>query len=160
MAKKDNKNTTLEMVEELAKKLLSLMSSNAEIEVSEDKENEAIRVVISSSEETGLLIGGRGETLLSIQSALGMMIKQKSGDWVRIIVDIGDWREKQEEHLKNLAYQTAERARDTKDDQTLYNLSASQRRIIHLALSNEKDIETESIGEGEGRYLIIKPVKK
>lgn len=147
------------LTEKMANKLLSLMETKAQAKVSEDKKNEAVRVDIETEEETGLLIGRHGETIEAIQSLLGMMLKKKTGDWVRVIVDVGGWREKQEDKLRDLANQTAERAKETGEGQPLYNLSPAQRRIIHLTLADDPDIETESAGEGEERYLIIRPKK-
>lgn len=150
----------VKIVKELATELLSLMGTSAKIEVYEDKDNEAVKVDIKSEEELGLIIGKRGETLLSIQSVLGMMVRQKTSEWVRIIVNVGDWREKEEQYLENLAMQTADRAKDTGEAQELYNLSSSQRRIVHMVLAKVDDVKTESLGEGKGRYLIVKPEGK
>lgn len=146
-------------VQELVDKLLELMGTKAKAVVSEDKKNEAIRVDIETDTEKGLLIGRHGETLDALQVILGMMFFQESKEWVRVIVNIGDWREKQEDQLKSLAIQAAERARETGDPQTLFNLNASQRRIVHMVLTDEKDIETESSGEGKERFLVIKHKK-
>jgi spoIIIJ-associated protein len=143
-------------VQKLVDKLLELMGTKAKAVASEDKENEAIRVDIEADDETGLLIGRHGETLDALQVILGMMVFQESKEWTRIIVNVGDWREKQEDQLKSLALQAAERARETGEPQTLFNLNASQRRIVHMVLTEEKDIETESSGEGKERYLVIK----
>jgi spoIIIJ-associated protein len=150
---------TLLLAEKMANDLLSLMGTKAQVKASEDKKNEAVRIDIETEEETGLLIGRHGETIEAIQSILGMMLKKKTGDWVRIIVDVGGWREKQEERLRDLATQTAERAKETGEGQPLYNLSPAQRRVIHLTLADDPDIETESAGEDEERYLMIKPKK-
>jgi len=150
---------TLLLAEKMANELLSLMGTKAQVKASEDKKNEAVRIDIETEEETGLLIGRHGETIEAIQSILGMMLKKKTGDWVRIIVDVGGWREKQEERLRDLATQTAERAKETGEGQPLYNLSPAQRRIIHITLADNPDIETESAGEDEERYLIIRPKK-
>lgn len=150
---------TLSLAEKMANELLSLMGTKAQVKASEDKKNEAVRIDIETEEETGLLIGRHGETIEAIQSILGMMLKKKTGDWVRIIVDVGGWREKQEERLRDLATQTAERAKETSEGQPLYNLSPAQRRVIHLTLADDPDIETESAGEDEERYLIIRPKK-
>jgi len=150
---------TLLLAEKMANELLSLMGTKAQVKASEDKKNEAVRIDIETEEETGLLIGRHGETIEAIQSILGMMLKKKTGDWVRIIVDVGGWREKQEERLRDLATQTAERAKETGEGQPLYNLSPAQRRVIHIALADNPDIETESAGEDEERYLIIRPKK-
>lgn len=150
---------TLSLAEKMANELLSLMGTKVQVKASEDKKNEAVRIDIETEEETGLLIGRHGETIEAIQSILGMMLKKKTGDWVRIIVDVGGWREKQEERLRDLATQTAERAKETGEGQPLYNLSPAQRRVIHLTLADDSDIETESVGEDEERYLIIRPKK-
>lgn len=145
----------IETVKKLAKELFSLMGTDVDFEVKEDKENEAVLVDIDAKEETGLLIGHRGETISAIQAALGMMLRQELGGWVRVLVNVGDWREKQENYLSDIAMQAASRARETGESQPLYNLSASQRRVVHMALSEEKDIETESHGEGRDRYLVV-----
>jgi len=62
--------------------------------------------------------------------------------------------------LKNLAEQTAQRAIETSEPQNLYNLNPSQRRVIHMYLSENDDIVTESEGEGYERYLVIKKAGK
>ena len=155
MVKKKSETSLIKEVRSLSKELLKLMSSKGKIKVSDDKENDAIRVDIETEDEAGLLIGTRGETLNAIQIALGMMFKQKTGEWKRIIVNVGDWREKQEEHLKEMASQVAERAVETGDPQTLYNLKPSHRRIVHMALKEIGGVKSESFGEGEERYLVV-----
>jgi spoIIIJ-associated protein len=155
--KVDKKIDPIDETEALAGKLLGLMSVKADVVVTKDEENDAVLVNINAPESTGLLIGRQGETLVALQSILGMMVKQKVGEWVRIVVNVGDWREKQEDRLKGLARQAAERAIATGQPQPLYNLSASQRRVIHLELSEDTNVQTESVGEGVDRYLIVKP---
>lgn len=159
MKKKKSENK-VKIVEELANELLSLMGTKAKAKASLDKENQAIVINIDTSEETGLLIGRRGETLNSIQAILGMMMRQKFDEWTRIIVNVGDYREKQEDYLKTIAEQAAAKAKETGEPQPIYNLTAGQRRVIHLALSEDPDVETESTGEEDERYLIVKPKKK
>jgi spoIIIJ-associated protein len=156
---KDKKVDSLSLTKGLAEELLKELGSKAQVEVSEDKDNEAVVVNIKTDDETGLLIGHHGETLLSIQGALGLMLRQKIGEWIRIVVNVGDWREKQEEHLRVLAQEAAERAKETGEPQPIYNLSPAQRRIIHIELGGDDKITTESTGEGEERYLVINPKK-
>jgi spoIIIJ-associated protein len=147
------------ILKELADELLSLMATKATAEVSFDKDNECYLININGGDETGLLIGKKGETLLSLQTLLGIMLKQKTGEWERVTVNVGDYLEKEEEYLKNLAESAASRAKETGEPQSLYNLKPNQRRIIHLSLSTDKEIVTESLGEGEERYLVVKAVK-
>ncbi len=150
----------LEIVNDTANKLLDLMGSKAKAEVAYDTENEFYAVEIKTEEEVGLLIGRHGETLGAIETALAMILKQKTGEWVRVIVNVGDWRKKQEEYLGDLATQAADRAKETKEPQPIYNLTPAQRRTIHMVLAKNKDVTTESVGEGEERYLVVKPKGK
>ena len=141
----------------LVDELFSLMGVSVNVDVSYDEGNEAFIVNIDGKDETGLLIGRKGETLSSIQTVLATIFKVKTGEWSRVLVNVGDYREKEEDHLKNLAESAASRAKETGEPQPLYNLKPGQRRIIHLYLANDKEIETESIGEDAERYLLIKP---
>jgi len=143
-------------LQELTDKLLELMSTKAKAEVSYDEENQNFVVNIDAGDETGLLIGKKGETLLSIQTVLSVLLKQKTGEWNRVVANVGDYREKEESYLKDLAASTAQRAIETKEPQNLYNLKAWQRRVVHMALAENKDIVTESEGEGDDRFLVIK----
>jgi len=154
MSKKTEKN--IELLEKITKKLFSLLGTNSSFRVEEDDENEAFLIKIDSEEEAGLIIGSRGETLASIQTILGMIYRQRTGIWKRIIVDVRDWRQKQEERLQRLAKQTAERVITSGEPQSLYNLTPAQRRHVHMVLKEEEGIETESFGEGNERYLVVK----
>lgn len=148
------------VLKELTDELLKMMSTRATAEVSVDKDNECYAVNINGGDETGLLIGKKGETLLSIQTILGVLLKGKTGEWERITVNVGDYLEKEEEYLKNLAISAASRAKETGDPQSLYNLKSNQRRIIHMILAEDNEVVTESVGEGEERYLVVKTAKE
>lgn len=139
----------------LTEELLSLTGVHADIEVIK-LADDSYEVNLSTEDETGLLIGFRGENINAIQTVLGIMLKGQTGEWYRLIVNVGDYREKQEEKLKELATQSAERAIETKEPQPIYNLNASQRRVVHMHLSERKDITTESEGVEPERYLVVK----
>jgi len=156
MPKAKKSKSKIEIVESVAKELLELMGATVKPEVFEDEQNDAIVVSLKTDDEAGLLIGRHGQTIESLQAAIGMLAKEKLGEWTRVVVNVGDWREKQEEYLKSLAVSAAERAKTTGEEQPLYNLTPSQRRVIHLALSEDPEIATESLGEGEERYLVVK----
>lgn len=149
----------LKKIEESATELLSLMGSRAKVSVSSDEGNQAVLINLETDDETGLLIGRQGETLMAIQTILGMIARKNFEEWVRIMVNVGDYREKQESRLNELATQTGLRAKETGEPQYLYNLTPNQRRIIHLTLSEDKELETESQGEGVERFLIVRTKK-
>lgn len=157
MEKKKTKKEKLKLIQELANKLLELVGSSAKAVVSEDEENDAFLVDIQTENEAGLLIGNRGRTLNSIQTALGIIVRRQTGEWERIIVNVADWRERETQRLEELANQVADRAKITRQPQSLYNLTPSQRRIIHLALADNPEVKTESQGEGKERFLVVSP---
>lgn len=144
-------------IENIVKELVSLLGVDVNVLVEkDDSEDETNYLVnISGQSQAGLLIGANGSTLQAIQSFISMSVRQRTGEWSRIILDIDGWREKHEDHLKEIATQAAERVKTTGEPQHLYNLTPAQRRVIHMILSKESGLATESKGEGEGRYLII-----
>ncbi|KKP46520.1 MAG: Single-stranded nucleic acid binding R3H domain protein [Candidatus Woesebacteria bacterium GW2011_GWA1_33_30] len=146
---------TVETIESLTKELFSLAGVDVKVTVEESEEGN-YEVNLETIEETGLLIGFRGENINAIQTVLGIMVKGVTGEWVRILVNIGDYRQKQEEKLFVLADQSADRAIETKEPQPIYNLTAGQRRTIHMYLSKRDDIVTESQGENLERFLVVK----
>jgi spoIIIJ-associated protein len=142
-------------VQEIVEELLQKLEIAGSVSVTTD-ETGAFRVNIST-EETGLLIGHHGKTLESLQLILGIIISKKLGRWVKAYVNIGDYREKREEALMHIAQRAAERALALGRPVELSRLSPAERRIIHLTLSGDERIETESVGEGDGRVLLVKP---
>lgn len=149
----------IENLKEISEKLFNLMTVNAKVSVSFNETDKVFVVDVDAGDATGLLIGKRGETLLSIQNVLTLLFKQEVGEWEKVVVNVGDYRQKEEEYLKSLANSTALRAVETGSSQNLYNLKAWQRRVIHMSLADNKDVTTTSEGEGEERYLIISPKK-
>lgn len=143
---------------EVSEKLLDLCGVKGGISVTEEAATDGAiyHVVIESEGEAGLLIGAHGLTLAAIQSFLGMSLRTRTGEWHRVVLDVSGWRQKHEEYLLSLAKQSADRAKMTGEPQYLYNLTPAQRRIIHTALSEMKDVESVSEGEGSDRYLIVK----
>jgi spoIIIJ-associated protein len=149
-----NLNTTTNQIFE---RLLELLAINASFETSVEENEGAfvVNVEMQEVDESGLLIGSRGTTLNAIQSFLALSLRQSVGQWVPVRLDVGNWRGRHEDYLEDLASQTAERAVTTGEPQYLYNLSPSQRRVIHVALSKRSDVTSESQGEGVERCLIV-----
>lgn len=145
----------IQTVKDVVTDLLSRLEISADSDVTTD-ETGAFRVRIET-EETGLLIGHHGKTLESLQLFLGILVSKKLGTWVKVYVNVGDYREKREETLMHMAQHAAERALAMGRPVELSRLSPSERRIIHLTLSGDDRVETESVGEGDGRVLLVKP---
>lgn len=142
-------------VQIIAEELLEKLEIAGSVSVNTD-ETGAFRVNIDT-EETGLLIGHHGKTLESMQLILGIIVSKKLGRWVKAYVNVGDYREKREEALMHVAQRAAERALALNRSVELTRLTPAERRIIHLTLSGDERIATESVGEGDDRVLLVKP---
>lgn len=142
-------------IKEITEDLVRRLGITGDVSVDMD-ESGAYRVNINT-EETGLLIGFHGRTLESFQMILGMVAAKELGTWERVYVNVGDYREKREEALMYMAQRASERALATGKPVELSHLSAAERRVIHLTLSGDERVSTESIGEGRDRKLIISP---
>ncbi len=145
----------IQTVQQIVEDLLGKLEIAGSVTVTTD-ETGAFRVGIET-EETGLLIGHHGKTLESLQLILGIMVSKSLGRWVKAYVNVGDYREKREETLMHMAQRAADRALALGRPVELSRLTPAERRIIHLTLSGDDRIETESMGEGDDRILLVKP---
>ena len=150
-----NKDALLKIQTEV-NRLLTELGVKAEAVASFDEENGIINLQIESP-EAAFLIGFHGETLQALQLILSFVSHKISGDWIKVVVNVGDYRQKREEQLRRLALNLAMKAKFSGEVQTIPNLSAAERRIVHLALTNHPEVVSESEGEGRQRILTIKP---
>jgi spoIIIJ-associated protein len=107
------------------------------------------------NENLGLLIGRRGETLAALQLLVSLIVGHRTKHRMRIIIDAENYRERREANLRSLALRVAQQVRNYHRSIALEAMPPHERRIVHLALSDSKDISTESIGEGETRRVVI-----
>jgi spoIIIJ-associated protein len=107
------------------------------------------------NENLGLLIGRRGETLAALQLLVNLIVSHRTKHRLRIIVDAENYRQRREENLRSLALRVAQQVRTYRRSIALEAMPPYERRIVHIALSDSKDISTESIGEGEERRVVI-----
>lgn len=145
----------LPIVKQITEDLLARLEIIGAVNVDVDEAG-AFRVNIAT-EETGLLIGYHGRTLESLQIILGIIVSKQLEVWSKVYVNVGDYREKREEALMHMAMRAADRAMVIGREVELPHLSASERRVVHLTLSGDERVATESLGEGEHRVLVVKP---
>ena len=111
-----------------------------------------------ASDELGLLIGRRGETLGSLQYLLNVMVGRRYDEHDMVFgVDVEGYRRRREQSLVEMAHRVAEEVRETGDVITLEPMPAAERRIIHLALGDEPGVVTESVGRGSDRQVEVMP---
>ena len=142
-------------VAENVKEIIEELGVSAVAEVS--RTNDTFSVDINS-EDSSLLIGKYGANLESLQFILAVRIKTLTGkDDFELLVDVDGWRKQKEEKLQKLALSIAEKVDSTGKPEPIFNLKASERRIIHMVLSSNPKVTTISEGEGIDRHLVIKP---
>ena len=107
-------------------------------------------------EDLGILIGRRGQTLACLQFVVRLIVGHQTKDWVPIIIDVEGYKQRRYEKLHTLAKNLAEQVKARRVPFTLEPMLAYERRIIHLALADDPDVTTESIGEGESRKVVIR----
>jgi len=151
-----------QITQETAANLLSRLGQDVELKVT--SQNSTINVDVTP-ENIGLLIGRRGEGLAAFQYILRILVKknlQSLGDQKLppIIVNVGDWRLRQKQALEVLAKSAASRVRRTGRPEVLRPMTSYERRIVHLALSEEEGLISESMGEGEERRIVVKKAEK
>lgn len=126
----------------------------------EGREEEGTIYLNIKGDGSGLLIGRHGQTLDAIQYIVGRIVGKQLGEKRMVVVDTERYRERRRENLEQVSRRMAEKAKSTGRAVSLQPMSASDRRIVHLALKHDRDIETRSEGEGGMRSIRIIPRKK
>ncbi len=108
-------------------------------------------------EALGSLIGRKGERLSALQHLVNLMLSRRTGQWTRVLVDVEDYRGRRERQLADLAERAAQRVVETGKMLQLDPMPALERRWIHLALRDNADVSTQSIGEEPNRRVVVLP---
>ena len=145
---------TLEAARGTLLEILTRMGIQAEVEVEDTPD--AISLTLKGADE-GLLIGKRGQTLDALQYVVNKILSKQGREKKQVVVDTEDYRKKREEALVALAEKVSQKVRKTRKPVTLGNMTARERRIIHLTLQNDDSVVTKSRGEGPNRKIIVRP---
>ena len=132
--------------------LAKLPSEGLKYDVTE--EGNIIKVDIDG-EDTGYLIGYRGEVLNSIQTIVTNVASKTTKEKVKVLVNIGKYREKREKDLQNLAQKIAGTVIKTRKEIVLEPMTAYERKIIHTKLQSNDKVKTYSIGEEPHRKVVV-----
>ena len=140
-------------VHETAEQLIRPIADTVRLDVEVGEGRVAVHV--SSDDDLGLLIGREGQTLACLQYLASRIVARRMGTPVRLQFDAGDYRERQDEKLRELALVLAERAKTTGRVCPTRPLSSYQRRIVHMTLQDDPAIQTRSAGEGPLKRVVI-----
>jgi spoIIIJ-associated protein len=140
--------------------LSSIVTMSEEFTVlGEDGETTSIGLNIEG-DELGILIGRRGQTMVSLQHILRLIMSHKMDVKVPIVIDVEGYKQRRCEGLRSLAKKLADQVRLRKIPFTMEPMPAFERRVIHMALADNPGVITESTGEGEERKVVILPKDK
>ncbi len=156
---KADKKDSLEAAEEKGRAFLTKIFAEMKLDVVIDvKEKGGYLVFDLQGDNLGILIGRRGDTLDALQFLLNLVINDKNNAKVKGIIDIENYRAKREETLIGLGHKLAAKARKSGQKVVLEPMNPQERRIIHMALQNDKRVTTYSEGEEPYRKVVIEPV--
>ncbi|WP_243298971.1 RNA-binding cell elongation regulator Jag/EloR [Bacillus litorisediminis] len=130
------------------------MGVQVDIEVSQNGRNLELTM---NSDKSGLLIGKRGQTLNALQYLTQLVANHSSEQYVTVILDTENYREKRNQTLVQLAERLAYKAIQTKKEVVLEPMPSYERKVIHTALSNNTKVRTFSSGTEPNRHIVIAP---
>jgi len=138
--------------------ILQAMDVEFKMELRTKEDGREIHYNVQSS-DNAVLIGREGRTLIALQHMLRSYLQTFVQSQITVTLDIANYFENHKRQLEILATKTAKEVARTKIQVRLDPMNAYDRRIVHTKLSEWRDVETESEGEGEERALVIKPKK-
>ncbi len=144
----------LKIIEEVVEKVFSLLEISATFTLEE--KGEGVDVLVET-QDTGIIIGYHGEMLESLQLVISLIVSKKVGRFIRISIEVDEYKKNRTEQLERLAMDAKEKALEENQEQVLSSLKSWERRIVHMFLKEDDQVISESAGEGKERVLIVKP---
>lgn len=145
-----------EFIKEKAEEIVANMGIEAKFESNVRDEQINIKMY---SDNNSILIGKNGQTLMALQTILRQIVHNEIGMYPYILLDVENYKEKKNSHLERNAKRIAKEVQKTKIDVALDDMNAYERRIVHNAISNFKNISSASEGEEPHRHIVIRYVE-
>ena len=145
------------VVRDLLEKMHVKATINAKIGEAADEVDSPVIMIDILGDDLSFLIGRHSEVLHSLQYITSLIVGREVGHWVPLVIDVQGYRERRERQLRQMAQRMADQVTKTGRKISLEPMTATERRIIHLALRDNPQITTESIGEEPNRKVVILP---
>lgn len=149
-----------DQLSEVLDNLLGMLLLEGSYEIEEEDEGFSVSI---ETNDAGRLIGARGESLEGLQLLVNQIMSRKvgenspAGEFKRVMLDVSGWRKQKEDELKAMAEDLGKQVLESGKEFELEPMSAWQRRIIHMVISEMDGLSSESAGEGRERHIVIKP---
>ena len=143
-----------DLVEDTLASMLDRMGFIAEIELVDE---DPLSYNVVGDDDFSNLIGRHGSTLRSFGYLVNLIAGRQLGSPCRVLIDVNGYRAQRADHLQELAETLADQVRENQEPVTLDSMPANERRLIHIALADDADVRTYSIGEDDDRRVVISP---
>jgi spoIIIJ-associated protein len=147
----------VQLARETLEKILSLIPVEANVQTDRMEDNIVLNIV---GDRSGLLIGRKGKTLDALQYIVTKIVNKALDKRINVIVDSENYRERRKDSITQLALKMGEKAKKIKKPVATNPLNPHDRRLVHLALQEDDDLETRSRGEGLLKKVVIIPKNK
>jgi len=152
LASPEKDKDAVTVAKEVLETLLRLMELEGTIKVSAGETPISFDI---DGDDLGILIGRQGQTLACLQFVVRLIVAEQLKNWLPLNVDICGYKKRRYESLQQLALHLAEQVKVRHRAMALEPMPADERRIIHIALSDDPDVTTQSTGEGHSRKVVI-----
>ena len=151
-------NDVVRVASDILGNLIAKMGVSAVVNLKQaDNEDVGGPVFDVDGDDSGLLIGRRGETLRALQFLVSFMASRELDDRVNLFLDVAGYQERRYESLNNLAQRVAQRVAASGRSIPLEAMPPNERRVVHMALADHPEVTTVSSGFGDGRYVVVEP---
>jgi spoIIIJ-associated protein len=148
-----------EIIKKTIQEFVEKIGYKPKVEIEEKEDGENLICNVSVEDDSNLLIGQYGVNLQALQHLARLLIRKKTDEKAKFILDVNNYRQEKNESVLDLAKQVAEEVIREKRAIIMRPMSAYERRLVHMELADNMEVSTESVGEGESRKVVVKPAK-
>lgn len=145
------------LAQETLEKILSMIPVEANVQTDSMEDNIVLNIV---GDRSGLLIGRKGKTLDALQYIVTKIVNKALDKRINVVVDSENYRKRRKDSITQLALKMGDKAKKSKKPVATNPLNPHDRRLVHLALKDDDDLETKSRGEGLLKKVVIIPKNK
>jgi len=146
-------------IKDTVKELIEKMGFIVEVEIKYEQEDDQETTICNvRANESSFLIGQHGVNLQALQHIARVLVRKKLDTRIRFTLDVNSYRQERNRSIIKFAQSVAAEAVSEKRSIVLRPMTPYERRIVHMELSKNDQIKTESIGEGEERKVVISPL--
>jgi len=146
---------TKDVIKKTIEELLQKMDFSAQVAISD--EDDGIICDITTDTDSHFLIGQHGTNLQAVQHLARLMVRKNVPEKIRFILDVNSYRQQKNQSVVEQAQIAANEAISQHRAVIMKPMSTYERRIVHMELSKNPQVSTESVGEGEERKIVVKP---